>query len=101
MHLNGRVWNLGKEASVQQPPESEALLLCLQHALPEPPTKSLDPSKTLVSFVEHTSGKVLVGYCVQNEVRPRSDHSLVLTVETPRRRGTPYAGIFLISIEKL
>lgn len=29
MRLNGRVWNLGKEASVQQPPESEALLLCL------------------------------------------------------------------------
>lgn len=33
MHLNGRVWNLDKKASVQQPPESKLLLLCLQRAL--------------------------------------------------------------------
>lgn len=32
MHVNGRVWNLGKEASVQQPPESQGLLLCLATA---------------------------------------------------------------------
>lgn len=62
MHLNGRMWNLGKEASVQQPAESvsvtvlvpvccsECSVSCLNHR-----PKAL--SKTLTSFVEYNSGK--------------------------------------------
>lgn len=82
MRLNGRVWSLSKESSVQQPPESEALLLsiaCISlttHQIPG----SIQDFDFLCGMYQW---QVLLGHCVQNMVRSCSDHSSVLTVETP------------------
>lgn len=100
MHLNGRVGNLGKKSiSATTTWERGTVALstaCIALTTHQNPGSVQDLKET--SFVEYNSGKVLVGSCVQNVVRPCSDHCFVLTAATLRRNN---AGIFLIYIDKL